>query len=138
MIRTIGVCVLAALSAVLYGRGSVQAADTGSVVSADPTQMLLIEKALDDPAEISLTRVTLDDALRDMSSAIGVSFEEDEMAAGKLPYGHLTPLEAVQFQGVTWREALTELLRPLALRCQVGRDASTYWGQKNSSVSRGD
>ncbi len=129
MIRTIGVWVLAALSVLLCG-GSVLAADARSAGPADTTEMLLIEKALDDPAEISLTRVTLGDALQNLSSAIGVNFEADEMAVGKLPYGHLTPLEAVEFQGVSWREALTELLRPLALRFQVGRDRIYILGTK--------
>jgi hypothetical protein len=81
----------------------------------------LLEKVLDEQAQLTFKEVTLEEAFASLSKTLGVPIETDEAAIGQLPYGRLTRL-SVQFAGITWREALKELLRPLALRFQTGRD----------------
>lgn len=89
--------------------------------AAEPTE-LFIEQALDNPAMINYSNITLVDAFKGISSAIGVPLEADPSALSQLPYGGLTPLASVQLQNVTWRQALREFLAPLALRFQVGKE----------------
>ncbi len=89
--------------------------------AAEPTE-LFIEQALDNPATINFSNITLDDALKGISNAMGVRLDADESALSQLPYGRLTPLASVQLQNITWRQALREFLAPLALRFQVGKE----------------
>ena len=91
------------------------------LLAADNTAGLLIEQTLDGPADrISFANVSLEEALASLSKSLGIPFDIDEPALSKLPYGRLTRLASVQLHDLTWREAMTELLEPLALRFQVG------------------
>jgi len=88
---------------------------------AEQAEGALIEKALDGPAAINLTKVTLAEALAEFSGKMAVTIDIDEPAMGKLPHGRLTELASVQLEDLSWREALSELLKPLALRFQTGQ-----------------
>lgn len=82
---------------------------------------VLIEKALDEPGKVVFQEVTLDKAFGRLGRDLGVTLDLDAGALGQLPHGEYTVLSA-QIEGLTWREALAELLRPLALRFEVGED----------------
>lgn len=92
------------------------------IARGQATSAMLIEKVLDDPAQINFRNVTLEDAFEKLGKTIGVKFDVSEMALAQLPYGGLTELSAVQLQGMAWRDALRELLKPLSLRFQPGED----------------
>jgi hypothetical protein len=94
----------------------------GGITRGQATSAMLIEKVLDDPAQINFRNVTLEDAFEKLGKSIGVKFDVSEMALAQLPYGGLTELSAVQLQGMAWRDALRELLKPLSLRFQPGED----------------
>jgi len=97
----------------------------GALISICPGQQIsavFIEKALDDPAKIDYRNITLEDAFDSLRKQIGIPFEVDRTALAQLPYGQLTTLSSVQLQGMSWRDALRELLKPLALTFQPGAD----------------
>jgi len=79
-----------------------------------------IEQVLNQPAKIDFRNITLEDAFDRLSESIGVKFSLDPSAMAQLPFGSLTQLSAVQLQGMSWRDALKELLKPLALTFQTG------------------
>lgn len=110
-----GVCGLGVTGAILIGIAATARADINTV---------LIERALDEPAKIELQDVTLGDALEQMRRQIGVpvDLEAAQPAFNLLPYGQLSRIESAILQGITWREALGELLKPFALRFTVGDD----------------
>jgi len=89
----------------------------------DDTKALVIEKVLDEPASINFRNLNLEDAFDRLSKDTGITFDisQAQSAIAQLPYGRLTPLDA-QISGLTWREAIGELLKPLALRFQPGSD----------------
>lgn len=95
---------------------------SATAFSQVPDNSMLIEKALDDPAQINFRNVSLEEAFDKLGKTIGVKFDVEPAALGQLPYGRLTELSAVQLQGMAWRDALGELLKPLALRFQTGKD----------------
>lgn len=94
------------------------------------TAVLSIEKALDGPAQIAFKDLTLQELRPRLEAAIGVGFELDTPAVRQLPYGELTTLN-VQISGMAWREALAELLKPMALRYQTGADRIYILGTKD-------
>ena len=85
---------------------------------------LLIEKALDEPASIRLKQITLEDVFVRLSQQIGVMIDLEQAgpALDQLPYGRLTQIESAQIQGLSWRNALKELLKPFSLTFQAGND----------------
>ena len=89
----------------------------------DEITALLIEQVLDDPARIDFKNVTLEEAFVRLSKATGVKFDLEEAAPAlaQLPYGKLTRVSA-KLQGITWRQALSEILKPFALTFQPARD----------------
>ncbi|MCP4713175.1 MAG: hypothetical protein GY869_31480 [Planctomycetes bacterium] len=103
----------------------------GSWISVCPGQQIsavFIEKALDDPAKIDYQNITLEDAFKNLHKQLGIPFEVDQTALAQLPYGKLTTLSSVQLQGMPWRDALRELLKPLALTFQPGADRIFIFG----------
>lgn len=84
----------------------------------------LIEKALDGPAQIDLKNITLEDVFTKLGREIGVRIDVQQatVALAQLPYGKLTQIESARLEGMTWREALIELLKPFALTFQIGSD----------------
>jgi len=97
----------------------------GTGISVGPGQQIsavFIEKALDDPAKINFRNITLEDAFENLRKQLGIPFEVDQTALAQLPYGQLTTLSSVQLQGMSWRDALRDLLKPLALTFQPGAD----------------
>ncbi len=82
----------------------------------------LIEKVMDDRADIELKKVTLGQALEQVSRKMGVPLDLKSAgpALAQLPYGQLSEIESATLQGITWREALTELLKPFSLTFQTG------------------
>jgi hypothetical protein len=94
----------------------------GTLCRGQQVSAVLIEKALDDPAKIVFTDISLEDAFASLSKSLGIKFDVDETAMAQLPYGQLTRLSSVQLQGMTWRDALGELLKPLALTFEPGAD----------------
>ena len=78
----------------------------GGITRGQATSAMLIEKVLDDPAQINFRNVTLEDAFEKLGKTIGIKFDVSEMALAQLPYGGLTELSAVQLQGMAWRDAL--------------------------------
>lgn len=96
---------------------------TMTVISqAQTIDPFLIEKALDERADIELKKVTLGQALEQMGRKMGVRIDvaSAEPAFAQLPYGQLSEIESAQLQGISWREALTELLKPFSLTYQPG------------------
>lgn len=89
---------------------------------------VLIEKVLDDPAKLVFSNVTVNEVLDGVGKTMGVPVEADAMALSQLPYGGLTRLSSVQLVGIPWRQALEELLKPLALRYQPGQDRIYVFG----------
>ena len=89
----------------------------------DEITALLIEQVLDDPAKIDFNNVTLEEAFVRLGKATGVKFDLEEAAPAlaQLPYGKLTRVSA-KLQGITWRQALAEILKPFALTFQPGQD----------------
>lgn len=81
----------------------------------------LMQQALDQTSQISFSDITLEEAAAQISQRLGVPIELDPAAVAQLPHGHATRL-AIRMEGISWREALTELLKPLALEFQAGRD----------------
>jgi len=93
-----------------------------SLCRAQQLTAVLIEKALDDPAKINFRDISLEDVVENLSKTLGIPIEVDQTALAQLPYGQLTMLASVQLQGMSWRDALRELLKPLALTFQPGVD----------------
>ncbi|MBN1846008.1 MAG: STN domain-containing protein [Sedimentisphaerales bacterium] len=89
--------------------------------ASEPTA-LLIQKSLDGPAAINFQNITLAAAFDQVGRALEVPLEPEQSALDLLPYGELTQLQSVQLQGMSWRDALRELLKPLALTYEVGQD----------------
>ena len=108
---------------ILFGAGI-------SVCPAQQISAVFIEKALDDPAKIDYRNITLEDAFDSLRKQIGIPFEVDQTALAQLPYGQLTTLSSVKLQGMPWRDALRELLKPLALTFQPGADRIYILGTK--------
>jgi hypothetical protein len=65
-----------------------------------------------------------------MSKSMGLTLEVDQAAMAQLPYGEMTQLTSVQLAGMSWREALNELLKPLGLTFQTGIDRIYILGSK--------
>jgi hypothetical protein len=82
-----------------------------------------IESLLDKPARVELVNTTLEDTFRQLEASSGLRFDLHQAQPGieLLPYGDLTQITAT-LQGITWRQALRELLKPLSLEYQAGRD----------------
>jgi hypothetical protein len=96
-----------------------------NVAQADgDSNPLLIEKALDKPAVISLKQITLEDVFLRLSQKMGIEIDLEEAgpALSQLPYGKLTQIESAHIEGLTWRKALAELLKPFSLTFQPGAD----------------
>ena len=93
----------------------------GSVFSQEPTA-LFIQKALDEPAKIHFRNKTLEEVFAQVGKDLGIALQPEMSALDQLPYGQLTQLESVELEGMAWRDALRELLKPLALTYQVGQD----------------
>jgi hypothetical protein len=93
-----------------------------AISQAQAVDPFLIEKALDERADIELKKVTLGQALEQVGRKMGVRIgvESAGPAFAQLPYGHLSEIESAQLQGISWREALTELLKPFSLTYQPG------------------
>ena len=89
-----------------------------------------VEQALDGAADISLTNVTLAEALGQISEQMGAQLDLDEAAMAKLPHGRDQQLSSVRLRGMSWRRALNELLKPLALRFQAGQERIFILGTK--------
>ena len=87
---------------------------------AQETSPPQIEQLLNKPANIDFRNITLESAFDRLGESIGVKFSLDTSAMAQLPFGSLTQLSAVQLQGMSWRDALKELLKPLALTSQTG------------------
>ena len=83
---------------------------------------LFIQKALDTPAKINFRNKTLEEVFAQVGKDLGVSLQPEVSALDQLPYGQLTEMESVQLEGMAWRDALRELLKPLSLTYQVGKD----------------
>lgn len=81
---------------------------------------LFIQKALHSPATIHFQNITLENAIAKVSASLGVPLEPEPSALNQLPGGPLLLIESVQLEGMTWRDALRELLEPLSLTYQVG------------------
>ena len=93
-----------------------------SACLAQDTPPVQIEQVLNQPAKIDFRNITLEDAFDRLSQSIGVKISLDTSSMAQLPFGSLTQLSAVQLQGMSWRDALKELLKPLALTFQTGSD----------------
>ena len=105
-----------------------------NVAQADEdTNPFLIEKALDEPAQISLKNITLEEVFFHLSRKIGIEIDLDRAgpALSQLPYGKLTQIASAHLEGLTWRQALTELLKPFALTFQPGSDCIYILGTKD-------
>jgi hypothetical protein len=83
---------------------------------------LFIQKALDAPAKINFRDKTLEEVFAQVGKDLGVTIQPEISALDLLPYGQLTKMQSVQLEGMAWRDALRELLKPLALTYQVGKD----------------
>jgi len=93
-----------------------------SLCQGQQLSAVFIEKALDDPAKIDYRNITLEDAFENLHKQLGIPFDVDQTALAQLQYGKLTTLSSVKLQGMPWRDALRELLKPLALTFQPGAD----------------
>ncbi|MBN2376305.1 MAG: hypothetical protein JXD22_07885 [Sedimentisphaerales bacterium] len=93
-----------------------------SACLAQETNPVQIEQLLNKSAKIDFRNITLEDAFDRLSQSIGVKISLDTSSMAQLPFGSLTQLSAVQLQGMSWRDALKELLKPLALTFQTGSD----------------
>ena len=91
-------------------------------VFSEASDELFIQKALDSPAKINFRNKTLEDVFAQVGKDLGVPLQPEASALDQLPYGQLTQMESVQLEGMAWRDALRELLKPLALMYQVGKD----------------
>jgi hypothetical protein len=91
---------------------------TGQNISA-----IAIEKVLEEPAQINFKEISLENAFFNLEKTTGIKFDTDQArtAISLLPFGQLTEITAT-LQGMSWRNALQELLKPLALRYQTGQD----------------
>ena len=87
---------------------------------AQPKTTQNVEKILNERANFSLKDITLEDAFNELGKQMGITVRSDDAALDMLPYGRQTRLNAVQFQGSTWRKGISELLKPLALRFEPG------------------
>ncbi len=84
---------------------------------------IAIEKVLEEPAQISFKEISLADAFVNLGKATGIPVDtaQAQTAIAQLPFGQLTEITAT-LQGMSWRNAIQELLKPLALRFQPGQD----------------
>ncbi len=89
---------------------------------SEASDELFIQKALDSPARINFRNKTIEEVFAQVSKDLGVPLQPEASALDQLPYGKLTQMESVQLEGMAWRDALRELLKPLALMYQVGKD----------------
>ena len=79
-------------------------------------------EALDSPAELELKDVTLADALDQVGQAMGVPVSVDPEALRQLSHAGETRLAQVRLLGMSWSDALRELLEPMLLTYEPATD----------------
>ncbi len=79
----------------------------------------LIEKALDEPTEITLDSIQLGEALRTISQRTGVKIVMPADVMALVPLGAETMIRHVEIANVSLRKGLTELLAPLGMTFEL-------------------
>jgi len=99
------------------------AALLGATAPGEELSAVTVEKVLEDAAQINFKEISLEEAFANLEKTTGIPLDTSQArtAIGLLPFGHLTEITAT-LQGMSWRSALQELLKPLALRFQPGPD----------------
>ncbi len=82
----------------------------------------LIEKALDEPAAITLENIELPSAIKSITEQTGVRVEMADSAFDLLPYGRHTMIEHVDIANLPLRTGLANLFNPLGMTFAVVDD----------------
>ena len=91
---------------------------TVSASSGDPNLRAVVEQALDQPTQLSLTDVTLEEALREISQKTGVGISVVPDAIAMLPYGQNTKVN-VTLDNIRLRQGIEALCNQLGMTYEL-------------------
>ncbi len=103
---------------------------SATLLADDDIDADLVQAVLADQATYRANNVTLENVFIGMSQRMGVKIDLKQAvpAFAQLPQGRLMEIESLQFDGLTWRQALNNLLKPFALTHQEGEDSIIILG----------